>query len=214
MISPLVSIIVPSFNSERFLEECIRSVIDQTYQNWELLVVDGGSTDQTICIVEGFARNESRIKLVANPADDGPAQARSVGIRASRGHYIAFLDSDDLWLPEKLATQLAFMTSAKLDFTFTGYRFLYPNGNQSFAQMYGWQTNSYRQYLGRRGIANSTVILSRECVSEELLNTVGKSHGEDTLWWLLIMRSGASAHCLRTPLTLYRRVQALSPPRS
>ena len=171
-----------------------------------MLIVDGGSTDKTVSVIEEFALAESRIKLINNPDDNGPAQARAVGIRESRGTYIAFLDSDDLWLKDKLSTQVAFMMAQRLDFSFTSYRFLYINGNQSVAQMYGWRTNSYRQYLGRRGIANSTVMLTRDCFSEEVLNTVGKSHGEDTLWWLLVMRSGVNAHCLKTPLTLYRRV--------
>ena len=112
MSEPLVSVIVPSFNSARFLGQCIQAVIDQTYSNWEMLIVDGGSTDKTVSIVEEFALAESRIKLIDNPEDNGPAQARAVGIRESRGVYLAFLDSDDLWLPEKLATQLAFMTSS------------------------------------------------------------------------------------------------------
>jgi teichuronic acid biosynthesis glycosyltransferase TuaG len=171
-----------------------------------MLIIDGGSTDRTVRIVEEFASDEPRIKLIDNPEDDGPAQARAVGIRASRGVYLAFLDSDDLWLKDKLSEQVTFLQASELNFSFTGYRFLYPDGNQSFAQMYGWRKNSFRQYLGRRGIANSTVMLTRDCFSEDVLNTVGKSHGEDTLWWLLIMRSGVSAHCLRIPLTLYRRV--------
>ena len=206
MSEPLVSVIVPSFNSARFLGQCIQAVIDQTYSNWEMLIVDGGSTDKTVSIVEEFALAESRIKLIDNPEDNGPAQARAVGIRESRGVYLAFLDSDDLWLEDKLSAQVTFMQIQRLDFSFTSYRFLYPNGNQSVAQMYGWRTNSFKQYLGRRGIANSTVMLTRDCFSEQVLSTVGKSHGEDTLWWLLIMRSGVNAHCLKTPLALYRRV--------
>lgn len=206
MSEPLVSVIVPSFNSARFLGQCIQAVIDQTYSNWEMLIVDGGSTDETVSIVEEFALDESRIKLIDNPEDDGPAQARAVGIRESRGAYLAFLDSDDIWLADKLSVQVAFMQASRLDFSFTSYRFLYSDDSQSVAQMYGWRINSYKQYLGRRGIANSTVMLTRDCFPEEVLNTVGKSHGEDTLWWLLIMRSGVNAHCLKTPLTLYRRV--------
>ncbi len=206
MSEPLISVIVPSFNSDLFLRQCMQSVIDQSYSNWEMLIVDGGSTDKTVSIVEEFGLDEPRIKLIDNPEDDGPAQARAVGIREARGIYLAFLDSDDLWLKDKLSVQVTFMQASRLDFSFTSYRFLYPDGNESFAQMYGWRINSFKQYLGRRGIANSTVMLTRDCFSEEVLNTVGKSHGEDTLWWLLIMRSGVSAHCLRTPLTLYRRV--------
>ena len=206
MSEPLISVIVPTFNSGRFLRQCIQSVIDQTYLKWEMLIVDGGSTDNTLNIVGEFARDEPRIKLIDNPEDNGPAQARAVGIRESRGIYVAFLDSDDLWLKDKLSVQVNFMQISSLDFSFTSYRFLYPDGSQSFSQMYGWRKNSFKQYLGRRGIANSTVILSRDCFSEEVLHAVGKSHGEDTLWWLLVMRSGVNAYCLRTPLTLYRRV--------
>ena len=139
-----------------------------------------------------------------NPDDDG-AQARAVGIEHSKGALLAFIDSDDVWLP-KLERQCTFMDEGGIGFSFTGYKFLLSNGDISSAQMHGWKTNTFKQYLRRRGIANSTVMLKRECVTSQVLNTVGKSHGEDTLWWLMIMRSGYIAYCFRA-LTYYRKVE-------
>ena len=206
MIDSRVSIIVPSFNSERFISECIDSVLCQTYLNWELLIVDGGSSDGTVAIVDRYSKTDDRIKLILNHEDDGPAQARAYGIARAKGEFFAFLDSDDLWVAEKLELQLEFMLTRKIEFSFTSYRYLYEDGRPSYSTVTGWSQNTYSQYLGRRGIANSTVLLSRKCMTKTVLDTVGKSHGEDTLWWLLIMRAGTNAYCYHNPLTFYRKV--------
>jgi teichuronic acid biosynthesis glycosyltransferase TuaG len=204
--SPLISIITPSFFSEKHIEECIKSVQGQTYDNWELIVVDGESRDLTVEIVRNFSQEDDRIRLINNPNDDGPAQARSLGLTHSKGSFIAFIDSDDLWLPTKLDDQVTFMIEHDHYFTFTSYKKMFTNQSVSKAAISGHNSNTFKQYLRRRGIANSTVMLRKECVSAEVLLTVGKSHGEDTLWWLLIMRQGFDAIALQKPLTIYRMV--------
>ena len=103
---PLISIIVPSFFSENHISECIESVQKQTYKNFELIIVDGMSKDKTVGIIKQYQKNDKRIRLVNNPDDDGPAQARSEGIKLSNGDFIAFLDSDDIWIRNKLELQL------------------------------------------------------------------------------------------------------------
>lgn len=107
MVDGLVSIIMPSWNTGRFIAESIQSVLNQTYQNWELLIVDDCSTDNTDEIVAGF--NDKRIRYFKNEKNSGAAITRNRAIREARGEWIAFLDSDDLWSPEKLAKQLNFM---------------------------------------------------------------------------------------------------------
>ena len=107
MVEGLVSIIMPSWNTGRFIAESIQSVLKQTYQNWELLIVDDCSTDNTDEIVAGF--NDKRIRYFKNEKNSGAAITRNRAIREARGEWIAFLDSDDLWSPEKLAKQLNFM---------------------------------------------------------------------------------------------------------
>jgi len=108
--NPLVSIIIPVYNAARFLAETIDSVVNQTYQNWEMLIIDDGSTDNTLSIVQRYVSQDVRIKeFFLGYNSGGPATPRNHGIRLAQGSYIAFLDSDDLWLPEKLQKQVNFL---------------------------------------------------------------------------------------------------------
>ena len=204
---PLISIIVPSFFSEKYISECIESVQKQTYKNFEMIIVDGMSKDKTIEIIEHYQNIDKRIRLIKNPFDAGPAQARSEGIKASKGDFIAFLDSDDIWVQNKLELQLEFMIKNNYKFSFTRYRKIYSDGSLSRASIGGHNSNTFDQYLRRRGIANSTVMICKDCIDNEILNTVGKSHGEDTLWWLLILRKGYTAYALQKSLVYYRMVE-------
>ena len=117
----LVSIITPSYNCAQFVEEMIRSVQAQTYSNWELLFQDDCSTDETRQIVERFAADDERIKYECNAHNSGAAIARNNALRRAKGKWIAFLDSDDLWLPEKLEKQIAFMKENDYHFSYTCY---------------------------------------------------------------------------------------------
>ena len=205
-MQPLISIVVPSYFSEMHIADCIESVQSQSYTNWELIIVDGMSKDKTISIIQSYQQKDNRIRLISNENDNGPAQARAVGIKVSIGSYIAFIDSDDMWLKDKLEVQINFMINNNYKFSYTRYLKMYIDGSISKASIGGHDSNSFNQYLRRRGIANSTVMLSRECIDEEVLNTVGKSHGEDTLWWLLILRKGYKAYAIQTALAVYRVV--------
>ena len=116
----LVSIVMPSYNSEAYIKDSIESILKQTYQDWELLIVDDCSTDKTVEIVKSF--KDSRIKLYINEHNSGAALSRNKALREAKGKWIAFLDSDDVWLPTKLEEQLAFMIKNNYDFTYTDYR--------------------------------------------------------------------------------------------
>lgn len=116
----LVSIIMPSYNTAKYISDSIKSVLAQTYQNWELLIVDDCSTDNTLEIVKSFS--DSRIILLQNEKNSGAAVSRNYALREAKGKWIAFLDSDDIWLPEKLEKQIKFMNENNLAFTFTDYR--------------------------------------------------------------------------------------------
>ena len=201
-----ISIIMPCYNSGMYLEHAIQSVLDQSYSNWELLIIDGGSTDSSLECALAQQRSDARVKLILNPNDTGPAQARAFGINHAQGEVIAFLDADDVWLSEKLERQLRFMTDNSYDFTFTDYRTISSSGRVSSARLSGWRENSFNQYLRRRGIANSTVMVRKECISDQVLNAIDKRLGEDTLWWLLILKSGKKAYALKEVLALYRKV--------
>lgn len=115
----LVSVIMPNYNSAEYVAETIKSVINQTYQNWELLFVDDCSTDNSLEIVRSF--NDDRIRILKNEINGGAAISRNYALREAKGKWIAFLDSDDLWAPTKLEEQIAFMVENGYDFTYTYY---------------------------------------------------------------------------------------------
>ena len=105
----LVSIIVPVYNAGFYIEETIAMVRSQTYENWELILVDDCSKDDGRRKIEGLLSEDKRIRLIAKPVNEGAARARNTGINAAAGRYIAFLDADDVWLPDKLERELSFM---------------------------------------------------------------------------------------------------------
>ena len=116
-MSELISIIVPVYNTELYLEETIQSVLRQTYQNWELLMVDDGSTDDSASICKAFTKQDPRIHYLYK-TNGGQASARNLGIKKSKGDWLAFLDSDDLWTEEKLSSQIEEVKKYKPDFLY------------------------------------------------------------------------------------------------
>jgi len=120
-MNELVSIIMPSYNTGKYIKETIESVVNQTYTNWELIIVDDCSTDNTDEIIKVF-NNDKRIKYLKNEKNSGAAVSRNIALREAKGKYIAFLDSDDLWKKEKLDKQIKFMKENNYDFTYTDYR--------------------------------------------------------------------------------------------
>lgn len=125
----LVSIIMPAYNTVSYIKSSIASVLSQTYEDWELIVVDDGSTDGTVEAVEGI--QDGRVRLLRNSSRSGAAESRNRALREMRGRWVAFLDSDDEWLPEKLEHQLGFMTSNGYSFSYTDYRTMDEAGNIS-----------------------------------------------------------------------------------
>jgi len=127
-----VSVIMPNYNCEKFVEETVRSVMNQTYDNWELLIVDDCSTDNSVEVLEKLCEEDVRVKLFVNEKNSGAAASRNRAMREASGRWIAFLDSDDLWLPEKLEKQLQFMTGNGYKFSYTAYEHI----DESSAQMH------------------------------------------------------------------------------
>jgi teichuronic acid biosynthesis glycosyltransferase TuaG len=199
-----VSIVMPAFNSSAYIEHSINSVLKQSFQSWELLVIDGGSTDQTLSIIHNFEMADSRVRLINNLNDRGPAHARAEGIMNAKGAYIAFLDADDLWLPEKLSLQIEFMSKNNYHFSYTSYRKMDAIGLLASCALSTHSSFNFISGLSRRGIGSPTVVISRDLFDSSILSTIGKSHGEETLWWLLILKKGVRAYGLLKPLALYR----------
>ena len=119
----LISIVVPVYNAESYIEETVAMVRAQTCQSWELLLVDDHSGDQSLARMEALAKQDHRIRVIAKPSNEGAALARNTGIDHSRGRYIAFLDADDVWMPDKLEKELAFLKEKDAAFVYTAYEF-------------------------------------------------------------------------------------------
>lgn len=116
-----VSVIMPNYNCEKYLSETIESVLGQTYKNWELLIVDDCSTDNSVDVIKKYCESDERIKLFVNEKNSGAAASRNLAIKKAEGKWIAFLDSDDKWMPEKLEKQLKFMSDNGYKFSYTAY---------------------------------------------------------------------------------------------
>ena len=202
----LVSIIVPVYNAEKYIGETIASVTAQTYENWELLLVEDCSSDGSLAAIRRCMeeREDSRIRLLRQPSNIGAAGARNRGLEEARGRYIAYLDADDLWAPKKLEKELRFLRETGAAFAFTGYEFADEQGRGTGKVVHVPRTLCYRQALSNTTIFTTTVMFDTAKIGkEELAMPVIKS--EDTALWFRILRSGYTAYGLDENLVSYRR---------
>jgi teichuronic acid biosynthesis glycosyltransferase TuaG len=195
---------MPSFNSSKFIEEAIQSVIAQTFTEWELLITDDCSSDNTVEIIKKYAAHDSRIKLFTLQKNAGAAAARNVSIKNASGRFIAFLDSDDIWLPQKLEKQLAFMSEKKSAFSFSAYNIIRENGEKTGKKINVPAQISYHKYLKNTIIGCLTVMIDREKTGDFRMPLIQSSH--DMALWLLVMKRGFTAFGLNEPLASYRIV--------
>ena len=200
----LVSIIMPSYNASRFITESIKSVIVQTYQNWELLIADDCSKDSSVEVIKKIIDKDQRIKLFSLLKNVGAAAARNVAIEHANGQYIAFLDSDDVWEPEKLERQLAFMKENKYAFTYSEYYVMEEDGKKTGSFIRIPSSLSYRQYLRNTIIGCLTVVIDGNIVGDFRMPLIKSSH--DMALWLLIMKRGYKAYGIKEVLAGYRLV--------
>ena len=205
-MNKLVSIITPSYNSSQFVEECVSSVFSQTYQHWEMIIVDDYSEDNSRVIISELADKDKRIKSIFLEKNVGAAEARNVAIRQAKGKYIAFLDSDDLWDSYKLEKQIYFMEKKNIAFSFSTYQFMSEDGKKSENVIKAPQKMTYHTYLKNTIIGCLTVIIDREKTGEFEMPNIRSSH--DMALWLLIMKRGFSAYGLEQNLAKYRVVSS------
>lgn len=203
--NPLVSIITPCFNAQNFIEETIKSVRAQTYTNWEMIICDDVSSDDSRNIIEKHIKEDSRIKLIKLDKNSGAAVARNTAIKAAKGKYIAFLDSDDLWIPQKLEKQVAFMLENDIVFSFTEYSLISENGKDL------GKIIKIPDYIDYRGLLKNTII---GCLTVMLdIEKLGKVQmplirtRQDFALWLSILRDGHKAYGIHEALSKYRLVQ-------
>lgn len=208
-MSKLVSIIVPVHNAGRFIEKTIESVLSQSYQNFELLLVNDGSTDNSVSVIKNImaSKADARINLLVNPRSGSAARTRNLGIKKAKGDYIAFLDADDIWHKDKLEKTVNFLEKQKSVFVFTGYEFADEHGRGLGKYVNVPACLDYENALSRTVIFTSTVMfdISKESMlsKEDIMMPEIKS--EDTATWWRILRKGIIANGLNESLVLYRR---------
>ncbi|MED3267460.1 glycosyltransferase family 2 protein [Bacillus thuringiensis] len=200
---PYVSVITPSYNSIRFIGETISSVQNQSYKNWEMIIVDDGSTDQSAAKIKEIIEGDSRIRLLSLKENVGAAKARNLAIQEARGRYIAFLDSDDIWLPHKLKTQLLFMEEMNIAFSYASYSLIDENGNELNREVSAPKSVDYHYLVGNTIIGCLTVMIDREKIPYVEMPSI---QPEDTALWLNLLHEGYEAKGIQQVLAKYRIV--------
>ena len=201
----LVSIIMPAYNNGPFIREAIDSIISQTYTDWELLVVDDCSTDDTTSIVASF--KDKRIHYQRNEYNMGAALSRNKAIQAAKGKYIAFLDADDKWLPTKLEKQVGFMQKNNIPMSYTAYYIQHPT-HTDYCIHQCPTTQNYYQLTKWNRIGCLTVMYDREQIGTIQIPHIDKRN--DYALWLTILRKGYTAHGIQEPLAIYRSHNGVS----
>lgn len=204
MKNELVSIIMPVYNEERYLRSSISSVLNQTYENWELLIVDDCSTDTSPDIIKEFAEKDQRIKGFKNTSRTFkiPAKPRNVGIKNAQGRYITFLDSDDQWLPTKLEHQLQLFEQVEdAVIVYSNYKRMDTQGNISRRIVKAPSSTTYRNLLKGNVMGCLTVMYDASKVGKQYCPLCGY---DDYALWLQILRRGGKAYNTNTHEALYR----------
>lgn len=203
MNNHLVSIITACYNSEKYISDTIKSILNQTHQNWELLLVDDCSADRTVEVIKSFQKSDVRIKLLKLSINSGAAVARNEAIKVSNGRFIAFLDSDDKWLPLKLEKQIAFMISNGYNFSHTAYELIDEFGNPLNEIVEPASILSYNDMLYSNKIGCLTAIYDQSILGKVYMPLLRKR--QDYGLWLRILKQGSKAHGLPKVLSQYRQ---------
>lgn len=201
-MEPLVSIITPLYNSEKYIAETIESVLAQTYMNWEMIIVDDCSKDSSVKIVEKYQKQDKRIRLYRNQKNNGGAKTRNTGIQKAKGKYIAFLDSDDLWKKEKLDKQISFMENLECNFSYTKYERISEEGKKLNLISKIPEILNYKELLKINPIGCLTAIYNQEKLGKIYLPDI--KIGQDFALWLEVMKKSKEARGLDINLAEYR----------
>lgn len=206
MTQELLSIVTPVYNAENYILETMQMVLSQTYQNWELLLVNDASTDRSSQVIEDYLKKnpDSRIHLIQQEQNSGAAAARNRGIAEAEGRYLAYLDADDIWLPEKMEKELAFMEEKQAAFVCCSYEFGDEHAKGTGRIVHVLPELTYRKALSRTIIFTTTVVFDLTRITKEQI-TMPLVKSEDTASWWSILRQGYTAYGLDEVLAIYRR---------
>lgn len=194
-----VSIIIPVYNSSKYLKQCIDSVINQTYKNLEIIIIDDNSSDNSTEIINKIKDN--RIKLVSNKKNKGVANTRNIGIKKATGSYICFLDSDDYWHNDKIKKQVDFIEKNNYTFIYSSY--IYLRGNDKHIAKVPKKL-TYKKALKNTAIFTSTVMFNMEHLNKKDIMMPIIRMGQDTATWWQILKKGIVAYAIDEPLVIYR----------
>ena len=200
--SPLVSIIMPAFNAAAYIKEAVLSVRNQTYTNWELFIIDDSSNDETRKIAKTFALKDERITLIVNQFNLGAGIARNRGIKVAKGDFIAFLDADDLWKPEKLFRQLQFMEKNQVLISYSSYELITQSGNKTGEIIEALPELSYSKLLKANYVGNLTGIYNAQKLGKIYAPEIRKR--QDWALWLEAVKKGGPARGISEVLAQYR----------
>lgn len=203
--TPVVSVVMPAYNAATYLPNTVQSVLEQSFKDLELLIVDDASSDHTFEVVEKLSATDSRITYIKLDENQGVANARNVGVQHSRGEYVAFLDSDDIWLPDKLKIQLTFMQQHQVDFSYCSYEVVDDHGTKIGERKISETKLDYHEMLKGNRIGLLTVMLSRKIAQRYPFPEINH---EDYACWLSIARNGTVAYLASEQiLAKYRKHQ-------
>jgi len=204
-MEPKISIITPVYNSEKYIVDTIQSAKDQTYKNWEMIVVDDCSSDTTYELVEGLSRADSRIKLIRLEKNSGAAIARNIALHNSTGRFMAYLDGDDLWHSDKLAVQVTFMLNRQCGFSCTSYEVIDDEGHSLNKKIYMMDKLDYKGFLVNNLIQTVGVMVDLDIVPRGCLEMPNMKRRQDAATWLQILKKGHVCYGLVDVLAKYRR---------
>lgn len=198
----LVSIITPTFNSANYIAETIQSVQNQTYLHWELIIVDDGSTDHTISIIQEIQKVEPRIQLIRQEKNVGPAITRNKGIELAKGNYLTFLDADDLWFSNFIENSINTIEKTKIPFVFSSYRRSDEVLNFVYSDFIVPQKVTYSDILKTNSISCLTAFLDIEVLGKKFMPIIHKR--QDMGLWLQYLKEIPYAYGIQEPKAIYR----------
>ncbi|BBY80089.1 putative teichuronic acid biosynthesis glycosyltransferase TuaG [Mycolicibacterium pulveris] len=200
-----MSVITPTFNCRNYVEEAIASVQSQTYDNWELVIVDDCSEDHTFELVQRVAQNEPRIRLFRHEIRKGAGPARTRALEEAKGRFIAYLDADDIWYPRKLEVQVNFMIENCCGFSCTSYEVISDSGKRMNKSVHMLPRAGYLDYLTNNLLQTVGIMIDTDVVPKDLLRMPPLERRQDVATWLQILKAGHINYGLPEVLAQYRR---------
>jgi len=202
-----VSIITPSWNSEKYIKKTIESVQNQTYSNWEMIIVDDCSSDNTVKIVQEILKKDPRVRILKQNTNGGAAKARNRSLNEATGRYVAYLDADDIWKPSKLEKQIQFMNEHKCGFSCASYEVIDDEGNALNKEVHMLPSVDYVGFLTNNLLQTVGIIVDTSIVDKKYLVMPDIRRRQDAATWLQVLKAGYKCYGLNEVLAEYRRAE-------